>query len=317
MRIFIAGATGVIGRRVVRRLAAKHDVTANARTRRKREQLSRFGATAVQVDLFDAAQVQRAVAGHDVIINLATHIPRSSRALIPGAWRENDRLRRIASANLVHAAMATNSAQRYVQESFAPIYPDCGSEWIDERTPVQAARYNRSVLDAEGAAQHFTESGRTGVVLRFAFFYGPDSDFTCDYIRYIRRGWAPALGSPDGYISSVSHDDAASAVIAALGVPAGVYNVVDDEPLPRREFFGSLAAAVGAPPPRFLPPWVARVMGSLGETLGRSQRISNRKLREISGWKPATPSVREGWRSVLRDLDGTATGRLLTDRQAV
>ena len=316
MRIFIAGATGVIGRRVVRRLAAAHDVTAIARTQRRREELSRFGATPVQLDLFDAAAVERAVARHEVVINLATHIPPASRALLPGAWRQNDRIRRTASANLANAATAAG-AQRFIQESFAPIYPDRGSEWIDEQTPVRPARYNRSVLDAEAAADRFTQDGRAGVVLRFAFFYGPDSEFTHDIIRYVRKGWVPPLGSPDAYISSVSHDDAAAAVIAALGVPAGVYNVVDDAPVTRREFYGSLSATLGVPPPRFLPVWLSRLMGSMGETLGRSQRISNRKLRDASGWVPSLPSVRDGWPAVLLQTTRGVSADLLSDPRAM
>jgi 2-alkyl-3-oxoalkanoate reductase len=303
MRIFVAGATGVIGRRVVARLAATgHRVTAVGRTPAKREHLARLGAAPADTDLFDAAEVRAAVAAHEVVINLATSIPPSSRALLPGAWRENDRVRRVVSRNLAEAAVAAGAA-RFIQESFAPIYPDRGDEWIEESTPVRPARYNRSVLDAEAAAERLARGGGAGVVLRFALFYGPDSDFTLDMIRYVRKGWAPALGGPAAFMSSVSHDDAASAVIAALDVPAGVYNVVDDEPLRRREFFDALAAALGVAPPRFPPAWFARLAGSLGETLARSQRISNRKLKAESGWTPGAPSAREGWRLVVRAVD--------------
>jgi 2-alkyl-3-oxoalkanoate reductase len=302
VRIFVAGATGVIGRRVIPQLvAAGHELTAVARTAEKEELLARLGAAVARIDIFDAAAARRAVAGHDAVINLATSIPASSRALLPGAWRQNDRVRRVASKNLVDAAIA-GGARRFVQESFAPIYPDSGDAWIDEATPVRPARYNRSVLDAESAAERFSGDGRSWVILRFAFFYGWDSGFTMDMIRYVRKGWAPALGAPSGFISSVSHDDAAAAVVAALDVPAGVYNVVDDEPLRRREFYDSLAAALGVAPPKFPPAWLARVTGSLGETLARSQRISNRKLRAASGWRPTLRSVREGWRETLNHL---------------
>ena len=307
MKIFIAGATGVVGRRVVPRLvAAGHQVTAVARTPEKGRWLSQQGANPVGVDLFDAAAVRGAVAGHEVVINLATSIPPSSRAFLPGAWRENDRTRRVASRNLVDAAIA-GGATRFIQESFAPIYADRGDEWIDERAPVRPARYNRSVLDAEAAAERFTGGGgggRTGVVLRFALFYGPDSGFTLDTIRYVRKGWAPALGAPTGFVSSVSHDDAAAAVVAALDARAGVYNVVDDEPMRRRDYYDSLAATLGVAPPRFPPAWLARVTGSLGELLARSQRISNRKLKDECNWRPMIPSVRDGWVAIARQLGG-------------
>ncbi len=303
-RVFLAGATGVIGRRVVPLLvAAGHRVTAVGRAPDKRAALERAGAAAIELDLFDPAAVRRAVAGHDVVINLATHIPASARAFFPGAWRETNRMRRLVSHSLATAA----GTSRFIQESFAPIYEDAGDRWIDEDAPVRVARYNRGVLDAEAAAGRVTRDGGTGVVLRFAFFYGADSDFTRDAIRYVRRGRAPVLGSPSGFISAVSHDDAATAVIAALAVPAGTYNVSDDRPLRRREFVDALAEALGVPPPKFFPRWLAVLAGSLGETLARSQRIANGKLRAASGWAPRYPSVVEGWRAVVDLLNGAET----------
>lgn len=302
MRIFIAGATGVIGRRVVPLLvAAGHRVTAVGRTPEKRAALERMGAAAVGVDLFDPDAVRRAVAGHEVVINVATHIPPNSRIFLPGAWRENDRVRRVAAANLAEAALA-GGAERFIQESFAPVYPDRGDAWIDEATPIQPVRYNRTVIDAERAAERFSAGGRTGIVLRFAGFYGPDAAHVVDMIKFVRKGWAPIPGAPDAFISSVSHDDAAAAVVAALDARAGVYNVVEDEPVRRREYFDSLAEVLGVAPPKIAPAWMAHLGGSLGEMLTRSLRISNRKLRQETGWAPKYPSVREGWPAVVREI---------------
>jgi nucleoside-diphosphate-sugar epimerase len=104
-------------------------------------------------------------------------------------------------------------------------------------------------------------------------------------------------------MSSVAHDDAATAVVAALNIRAGVYNVVDDEPLRRREYFAALAKALGVPPPKLPPLWLGRLTGSVGETIARSLRISNRKLREESGWAPRYPSVREGYRAVVAQME--------------
>ncbi|MEJ2710295.1 MAG: NAD(P)-dependent oxidoreductase [Anaerolineales bacterium] len=290
--------TGTSRRVVPQLVEAGHHVTAIGRSEEKRSQLARMGARPVELDLFDAAAVRRAVAGHEVVINLATHVPLNLRAFLPGAWRMTSRIRRYGSANLVEAALA-GGASRYIQESFAPIYPDCGDQWIDESTLAKAARYNRAVLDAETAAQRFTQEGRTGIALRFAYFYGPDSPMTLETIRYVQRGIAPVFGAPQAFYSSVSHDDAAAAVVAALGLPAGVYNVSDDEPLRRQEYIDSLAEALGVPSPRMAPPWIVKFLGSLGETLARSQRISNRKLKGTSGWTPRYPSMRAGWQAVL------------------
>jgi nucleoside-diphosphate-sugar epimerase len=299
MRIFVAGATGVIGMRVVPLLAAAgHEVTGVGRTEEKRAQLQRLGARGVGVDLFDAADVQRAVQGHDVVINLATAVPTPARMMLPGAWRAMDRVRQQISANLVVAALAGDTVGRVVQESFAPIYPDSGDRQIDESSSLRPAPYNRSVLDAESNAERFINARRVGVVLRFGAFYGPDDPFTLQMVNVVRRGWFPLFGRPEGYFSFVTHEDAATAVVASLGVGAGIYNVVEHEPMRRRELADGIAQLIGARPPRFIPALVARLAGSLGETLGRSLRISNRKLELASGWTPKYRTTLDGFRSI-------------------
>ncbi len=307
MRVLVTGATGVVGRRAVPLLIrAGHRVTAIGRSVERLAPLARQGASTLSVDLFDREGLRAAFAGCDAVVNLATHMPHSSlRVMMPGAWSENDRIRRVGSANLVDAAIEAGLRQ-FVQESFAPAYPDCGDRWIGEETPLRPTRYNRTILDAEASAARFSASGRTGVVLRFGAFYGPDSRFLLEMIPLVRRGWVPLPGEPGSFLSPLSHDDAATAVVAALELNAGVYNVTDDEPVTRREYFDTLAAALGAPAPRFLPGWAARLMGSTGELLSRSERISNRKLRSQSSWAPKYPSVREGWHDVVSSLEKSA-----------
>ena len=296
MRIFIAGATGVIGRRVVPLLVQEgHKVTAMVRSAQQRVELERAGASARRVSLFDEEGLAAAVSGHHAVINLATHIPiPTARMLLPSAWRENDRLRRDGSAALVDAAIG-GAAERFIQESFAPTYADHGDAWISEDEPLCPARYSRTVVDAESSARRFGETGRAAVVLRFAAFYGPDASQLEEMIGLIRRGWAVLPGRADSFISSVAHDDAAAAVVAALQLPPGTYNVADDEPLRHREFVDALADAVGAGHPRLPPAWMAVLAGSPGRMMARSQRISNQKLRAASGWAPRYPSVREGF----------------------
>jgi nucleoside-diphosphate-sugar epimerase len=105
--------------------------------------------------LFDASAVRRAIAGHEIVINLATHIPHSStQMLLPWAWRENDRIRRVASRVLVDACAGTG-VYRFIQESFAPIYPDRGDQWIAETTPIAPSSYNRTIADAEATGAMF------------------------------------------------------------------------------------------------------------------------------------------------------------------
>ncbi|MHB1225023.1 MAG: NAD-dependent epimerase/dehydratase family protein [Gemmatimonadaceae bacterium] len=307
MRVFVTGASGVIGRRVVPLLTATgHDVTAIARTPGKHAALERQGATAVAVDLFDRDELRPLIAGHDAVVNLATHMPASStRMLLPGAWRENDRVRREGSATLVEAALA-EGVPRFIQESFAPIYEDGGDRWLDERAAVRPAPYNRSVLDAERSAARFDASGGIGIVLRFALFYGHDSRLLHDMLGMMRKGWAPLPGPRSAFVSSIAHDDAATAVVAALALPGGVYNVTDDEPQRRGEWTDSLADAFGIGRPKPLPGWLVRLAGPTMELLGRSQRVSNRKLREAAGWSPALPSATAAWPEIAARVRGGA-----------
>ncbi len=303
MRIFVSGATGVIGRRVIPLLLSQgHAVTAIVRQPSDRGRFGWEGVEQVAADLFDLDALKRAVAGHDAIINLATHMPDAAwKMVFRSAWRLNDRIRTEGVANLAAAAVS-NGIPRLIQESFALTYPDCGDRWIDEHVLLDPAAYNKTVLDAERAVADFSAGGRTGVVLRFAAFYGPDAMQVRSYITGLRKGWASLPGGPDRFISSVSHDDAASAVVAALTASPGVYNVADDEPVRRATYFGSLAKDLGQKPPRFLPNWATPLFGAVGPTMARSLRLSNRKLKQETNWTPQFRSVREGWPVMLAQM---------------
>lgn len=298
MRVFVAGASGVLGRRVVPLLvAAGHDVSALARSDGRAALLGGLGATPVRAEVFDPDAMVRAVAGHEVVCNLATHIPATKSMAMPGAWAENDRIRSEGSRNLVDGALAAGAA-RYVQESIAFLYRDGGEGWLDESSPIDPIANLRSAPVAEANAARFSASGATGVILRFAAFYGPDSNATLDMIRLARRRIALGAG-PDAYMSSITTDDAAAAVVSSLAAPAGLYNVGDDEPVTRRDFFAALAGALGVGPSRIAPAGLARLGGSKASVLVRSQRVSNGAFVEATGWKPAQRSVREGWPVVV------------------
>lgn len=310
MRVFVAGATGVVGRRLVPLLVQSgHEVSAIGRSPEKRAALELQGARAVDVSLFDGESLRRALLGHDTVVNVATHIPSSTtRMMLPWGWRENDHVRREGAATIAAAARAAGAA-RLIQESFAPIYEDGGDRWLDEQSPVRPVRYNRSVLDAEQSALRFGISGGAGIVLRFASFYGADSPLLREMIGMMRKGWSPWPGRPDAFVSSVSHDDAASAVVAALSAPGGIYTVADDEPVTRAEWTRSLAGALGIPAPKPMPAWLAKLGGSAMELLGRSQRMSNAKLRQATGWSPRWPGVRDAWPAIAAQLDATLPRR--------
>jgi nucleoside-diphosphate-sugar epimerase len=299
--VFVTGATGVVGRLAVPELVQRGwQVTAVGRSSEKRAALSAMGARAVELDIFDGAAARRALGGHDAVINLATHMPSSVfRTMFRRSWRENDRVRREGSATLVDAALAVG-VRRFIQESFAPVYEDGGDQWIDEHWPMRPTSYNRTVLDAEEAAARFTMGGGAGVVLRFASFYGADA-FLREMVKVARRGWMPIPGSPDSYWSSLAHADAATAVVAALGVPPGVYTIADDEPLTRREWADVLASAIGAKRLRFMPTWMFALSATM-RLLSRSQRMSNAAFKWATGWSPTWTSARVGLPVAVRAL---------------
>jgi nucleoside-diphosphate-sugar epimerase len=302
MHVFVSGATGVIGRRVVP-LLKENGHTVTVATRRPPDtDVRRMAINCVQADLYDLSGLKRLVAGHDAIINLATSMPSPAwKMAFRAAWRANDRLRTQGVANLVEAALA-RGVRCFVQESFAFAYPDQGDRWIGEELGLVPSAYNRTLLDCERALAGFTAAGGRGVVLRFGAFYGPDASQLCDMIDWLKRGIAILPGRPEAYFSSVSHDDAAAAVVAALLAEAGVYNVADDQPLPRRLYCSSLAQALGLRAPRFLPPWTRPLFGSVGEAMARSVRLSNRKLKQATEWRPRHPSVVEAWAEVIRQM---------------
>ena len=300
--VFVAGATGVVGLPAVRALLADgHHVTAVARSPEKAAAVRALGAEPIAVDLFDAAAVKEATAGHDVVVNLATRIPPTAKAWRAGAWEENERIRREVSAHLADAAL-DHGAERYVQEALAFAYADHGEDWIDEAEPLDPPAGLEGVLTAEASARRVTDAGAAGVVLRFGNFYGPAAAHTHDTLRLARRRISATLGPVDAHWSVVHTDDAGAAVAAALTVPAGAYNVVDDRPLRRREHDLAIAHAVGVGDLRLPPKPVRRLAESRAEILTRSIRASNRKLTAASSWAPTYPSAHEGWLAVADAL---------------
>jgi nucleoside-diphosphate-sugar epimerase len=296
----MTGATGAIGRPAVRALLdAGHDVRGVARSDDKAAELRDAGAEPVVVDLFDRDAVVEAVEGSDAIVHLATNVPSLSKMGFLPAWKTHNRLRTEATRHLLDAARI-HGIRRFVKESITFTYPDRGAEWIDESVmPDEGAKALRPTLDGERLVLAYRGSVGDGVVLRFGLFYGPDNRSTDEVLRLALLHAAPTVGRSDAYLSSIHVDDAASAVLAALGAPAGLYNVVDDQPLTRREYTDAFAEAFGLPHLRLAPSGMVRTVGGKNaRALTASQRVSNRRFREATGWRPGYTSAREGWAAV-------------------
>jgi nucleoside-diphosphate-sugar epimerase len=286
--IIITGSTGVIGRRAVHEvLAAGHSVTGVTRSARGRERLESLGARAVEADVFDEASLRRAFDGADAVINLLTHVPTIDRIGDASAWEENDRLRTEASAAIARAAEAAR-VKRLVQESIAFVYADGGDAWLDEDAPVAGGGVATAPLVAERNARELF--GGDTVVLRFGLFIGPDSRSSHAALDAARGGASIAPGPPGAFRPTIWLDDVAAAIAAALRVPAGTYNVADTEPATNAEIDAALATAVGVQALRPRPPQEG--------PLARSQRVSNRRLREASDWAPRIRAATDSWRQI-------------------
>ena len=311
MRVFLAGATGVIGRRLLPLLLAEgHEVIGMTRSAARIEQLRAAGAEAVVADAFDAEQLKQVVteARPDAVIHQLTSIPsRIDPRKMERDFATNDRLRTEGTANLVAAAKAAG-VRRVIAQSvaffYAPGPPGTvhaeGDPLLREDqapTPVRRstaalASLERTVLDAGGT------------VLRYGYFYGPGSAISREGSmgREVARGRLPIVGSGAGVWSFIHVDDAAAATVAALGASKpGVFNVVDDEPARVAEWIPALAAALGARKPRKVPALLARVLaGSYGVALmTQAQGASNALAKRELGWSPRYASWRDGFETAL------------------
>jgi 2-alkyl-3-oxoalkanoate reductase len=308
VRVFLAGATGVIGRRLVPALlAGGHEVTAMCRTPARAEQARAAGADTAIADALDAEAVRAAVAAArpDAIVNQLTALPkRIDPRRIERDFELNDRLRSEGSAILAAAARDAGVA-RVIAQSIAFMYepgPPGTVHGEDDpllRSPATSfARTADAVKRLERTTRDFG-----GTVLRYGYFYGPGSAVasTGSIVEDLRRRRMPVVGSGAGVWSFIHVDDAAAATVAALTAPPAVYNVVDDDPAPVAQWLPALAEATGAPRPMRVPAFIARLAaGEYGvQTMTRAQGASNERAKRELGWEPALPSWREGFTTAL------------------
>jgi nucleoside-diphosphate-sugar epimerase len=303
MRVFVAGGTGVVGRRLVPQLVARgHQVTATTTNAAKLGLLQQLGASGIVMDGLDAVSVGEAVAAAqpDAIVNEMTGLS-EAHAGKPNL-RKPDRffactnqLRSEGTDHLLAAAKATG-APHFVAQSVGIFNGIRQGGWVkSEEDPLE-------VMEAAKAVSHLEEVvvAAGGAVLRYGSLYGPGA--TDDQVKLVRRRMFPLVGGGTGYFSWVHLDDAASATVLAVEQRAsGVFNVVDDEPAPVREWLPYLAECAGAKPPRRLPAWLARLLA--GEmvvgmmTEGRA--FSNAKAKRELGWELRYPSWRQGFKEEL------------------
>ncbi len=305
MKIFVAGATGVVGRPLVHRLTeAGHDVTALSRSPERAEGLRAAGVRPVLADALDATALRDAVreAEPEVVVHELTNIP---AAVDPRHLERDlaatDRLRTEGTKNLIEAARASG-ARRVIAQSIAFAYRPGPGEPRTERDPLHLeapsafAPVIAAVADLEAQV---TDADLDGVVLRYGHLYGPGTAYAHDGSIHamVRARRFPVAGKGTGTNSFVHVEDAAAATVAALEGPAAVYNVVDDEPAAASEWLPVYARLIGAQPPRRVPGFLARLAGGpyarylMIEMPGASNQRARNELR----WTPQIPSWRTGF----------------------
>ena len=322
MKIFVAGAGGAIGKRLVPRLVTQgHEVTALTRSPTKSGELTRLGAEPLIADALDRQSVIRAVmrAEPEVVIHQLTAIDDLSNIKhFDRVFAATNRLRTVGTDNLLEAARAAG-ARRLVAQSYAgwPSDPSGGgvkteTDPLDPNPPAEQTESLAAIRHLESVVTG--AEGLEGVVLRYGGFYGPGNALALDgkMADVVRKRRFPVIGDGGGVWSFIHIDDAAAGTIAALdrGAP-GIYNIVDDEPIAVREWVGELAVALGAKPPRRVPTWLGRLAaGDVGVSMmTRVCGTSNAKAKRELGWAPSYPSVRVGFRTGLAaDLPVTGNG---------
>jgi nucleoside-diphosphate-sugar epimerase len=308
MRVLVAGGTGAIGRPLLPALvAAGHEVFATTRDPGRAGRIESAGATAEIADLLEPGRASELLGRlrPEVVVDELTSLPqRFDPRSAADAYRANDRVRREGSGALI-AAAEEFGVRRHVLQSVAFIYAPGAPGLRVEGDPVwrdAPAPFADSVAVLDANERRVTGSGRfSGVVLRYGFLYGPGTWYASDgsTTESLRERRYPVIGGGGGVCSLVHVSDAARATVAAVERGAGIYNIVDDDPAPFAELLPEFAAMLGAPPPRRVPRWLARVAAGAYavEAATRLSGASNAGARDQLDW---SPSIRS-WRTGLRD----------------
>jgi 2-alkyl-3-oxoalkanoate reductase len=307
MRVFVAGASGILGRRLVPQLIdAGHEVVGTHTTPARADLVRALGARPVVLDLLDAQAVRRAVleCEPEAIIHEATALANAKfgRSL-DNAFAGTNALRTRGTDALLAAAWEVG-VHRFVAQSFAPYrYAREGGPVKTEDDPLDPTP-PPNTQETYAAMAHLDEAvtGFGGIALRYGGFYGAPDDGWGDLARQRKF---PIVGRGDGVMSWIHLDDAAAATVLALDHEGpGIYNIVDDDPAPVREWLPALAQAVGAKPPRRFPAWAARlVAGEAAVIMGTEVRgASNAKAKRELGWTLRYPSWRQGFPAAYAGL---------------
>ncbi|WP_254863592.1 NAD-dependent epimerase/dehydratase family protein [Halovivax gelatinilyticus] len=309
MNLFVAGATGVLGRRLVDQLTDRgHDVVGLVRDDVGERAVRSRGGTPAYGDVLDREGLLDTVDDADVVIHAATAIPTANR---PSAddWERNDRIRTEGTKNLWAAAEAADVDQ-FIFQSVVWLARQPDGEPFDEGSPPNPDRTTESALEAERFLENVArDSNIHTCVLRGGWFYAPDAAHTRQFGEGLLAGRLPIvggglLGRTDAALSIVHADDAAAAYAAAVEASlTGTYHVVDERPVTFADFIGLLADRLGASNPRRVPGWLARFVVGRDTVLllTNSMPTSADRLRAVTDWTPTYPTYEDGIDAIVDD----------------
>lgn len=312
MKIFVAGATGAVGRPLVSALIkAGHSVTGLTRTASKAESIKKMGAEPVIADGLDAAAIEAVMASTrpDAVIHEMTDLTGASDLRhFDRTFASSNQLRTNGTDNLLTAARKTG-VKRVIAQSFCGWpYARAGgaikteADALDPDPPAELRATLRAIQYLE---QTVTDSVRPeGIVLRYGAFYGPGTGMLDRaMLEQVRHRRTPLIGDGAGWWSFIHVEDAAAATVKAVerGKPGGIYNITDDDPAQVRDWLPTLARIVGAKRPHHLPSWIARVVAGkhLVSMMTHVRAGSNAKAKAELGWQPAHPSWRSGFAEIV------------------
>lgn len=313
MRIFVAGATGAVGRELVPALvAAGHSVVGSTRTAAKFNLIERMGAEPVVADGLDAISMRTAItsAKPDVIVDQMTDLAAvTDLRHFDRAFARTNELR-TRGTDILLAAAREAGAKRLIAQSFCgwTFSRDGGAvkSETDELDPDPPAELRRTLEAIRYLERTVTASSEPeGIVLRYGSFYGPDTGMLSSaMIDQLRRRRVPLIGDGGGWWSFIHTEDAASATVAAIdrGGPGSIYNIVDDQPAQVRDWLPALAELLDAKQPIHLPAWLGRLIAGEHMVLMMTQVRggSNAKAKRELGWRPVYPIWRDGFAAVAR-----------------
>lgn len=305
MKVFITGATGIIGKRIVQQLRnLNYEVVGLARSESNVAQLQALGAIPRRGDLFQVDQLIDITKDCDAILHMATKIPLKT---VPKAkdWKMNDRIRTEGTRNLITAA-EHNGIQPFIQQSVIFTYGDQGGAAVYSHTPLPDQVPDNMLSNVEMENMLIEHPSLHYIILRFGFFYSADSAQTQSMLQMVKKGFFPIIGKGQNYLNMIHADDAASAAVHALRhaieLKRSIFNITDFSPISLQEMITAMATATKGRKPWRIPKGLARIMMGKAATSFMTASAKIQPAQHFGDWTPKYPEFVDGIQKVVKQM---------------